>query len=75
MNVQIKGYVRMEQQEEFEAWEKEQIAQQKAYHAQAEKESNDAIKARKEANGGRIPMPSYDDQDFAFRSTNAFNDY
>jgi len=26
MSIEIKGYVRMEQQEEFEAWEKEQLA-------------------------------------------------
>lgn len=64
MTIQIKGYVRMEQQEEFEAWEKEQLAKQEEYRKQAEKETNEWVKNNIKKNGRTYP--SYDEQDSNF---------
>ena len=46
--------IQMKQQEEFEAWEKEQLAKQEEYRKQAEKETNDYIKLVKAKNNGRM---------------------
>lgn len=62
----IKGYVRAEDQEEFEAWERSEVARR-------EKESNDAIKALKAQHGKDYFAPNYDQQEQAFRNSNAFN--
>lgn len=75
MSIKIKGYVRMEQLEEFEAWEKEQLAKQDEYRKQAEKETNDYIKSVRAKNNGRIPMKSYEHQEMSFMNTNAYNNY
>jgi len=75
MSIEIKGYVRMEQQEEFEAWEREQLAKQKEYRLQAEKETNDYIKSVRAKNNGRIPMQSYERQELSFMNTNSYNNY
>jgi len=66
MTTQIKGYVHDYQQEEFEAWERSEVARR-------EKESNDAIKALKAKNGKDYFSPSYDQQEASFRNSNAFN--
>lgn len=75
MSIEIKGYIRMEHQEEFEAWEKEQLSKKDEYRKQAEKESNATIKALREKNNGRIPMTSYETQELSFMNTNAYNNY
>lgn len=63
----------MEQREEFEAWEKEQLAKQNEYRLQAEKESNEVIKNLRAKRGRDFGSAS--DQEFAYRLSNAFNDY
>ena len=60
------GYLRAEDQEEYEAWERSEVVRR-------EKESNDAIKALKAKNGKDYFAPSYDQQEQAFRNSNAFN--
>ena len=67
--------IQMKQQEEFEAWEKEQLAKQEEYRKQAEKETNDYIKLVKAKNNGRISMKSYEHQEMSFMNTNAYNNY
>ena len=59
------GYLRAEDQEEYES--------QQAYRLQAEKESNDTIKALKEKNGKDYFAPDYNQQEASFRNSNAFN--
>jgi len=54
------------EQQEYEAYQNE-------YRLKAEKESNEAIKALKAKHGKDYFAPSYDDQEFAFRNSNAFN--
>lgn len=66
MTNQPVGYLRMEDQEEFEAWERSEVKRR-------EQESNDAIKALKAKNGKDYFAPDYNQQEASFRNTNAFN--
>lgn len=57
MTTEIKGYVRADQQEEFEAWERSEVKRR-------EQESNEAVKTLQEKNG-RV-FPTYQEQDSNF---------